>query len=371
MARVFLIDGSSQMYRAYHAIRGLTAPDGTSTNAIYGFVTMLRKLIADHKPDYIAASFDLAGPTFRDELSDSYKATRSPMPPDLVQQVPLVREACEAMGVPVLTFDRFEADDVIGTLALQAKSQGFEVALVTGDKDFFQLVSEGVRVFNPKEEGFWYDEAGVVEKFGVRPDQVVDVLALMGDSVDNIKGVPGIGEKGAKELIGKYGTLEKLIEAAPQITAKRQREGLLNHAADAYESRTLATIRLDVPVTFDPDALRYTGPQRNKCYALFAKLGFRSLTSEFAPTAQDMSSDYQIVGDANGVAALVAEIRAAKQMSLAVIADGSPAVRASLVGLAVSLKEGHGRYLPFAHAGLSETPNLSERDTLAALKGVL
>ncbi len=228
-----------------------------------------------------------------------------------------------------------------------------------------------MRVFNPKDDGTWFDAAGVVEKFGVRPDQVVDVLALMGDSVDNIKGVPGIGDKGAKELINKYGTLEKLIEAAPEITQKRYREGLLNHAEDAYASRALATIRLDVPVTFDPDQLRYRGPQRDKCYTLFARLGFRSLTSEFAPTAQDVSSDYQIVADAAGVAALVAEIRAAKRVSLAVIADGSPAVRASLVGLAVSLKEGHGRYLPFAHAGLSETPNLSERDTLAALRDVL
>ncbi|TAK12749.1 MAG: DNA polymerase I [Acidobacteria bacterium] len=371
MRRVFLIDGSSQMYRAYHAIRGLTAPDGTSTNAIYGFVTMLRKLIADHKPDFIAASFDLAGPTFRDELSDTYKATRAPMPPDLVQQAPIVREACEAMGVPVLTFDKFEADDVIGTLGAQARKAGYEVALVTGDKDFFQLVGDGVRVFNPKDDGTWYDAQGVVEKFGVRPDQVADVLALMGDSVDNIKGVPGIGDKGAKELIGKYGTLEKLIEAAPEITQKRYREGLLNHADDAYASRALATIRLDVPVTFDPDALRYRGPQRDKCYALFSKLGFRSLTAEFAPTAQDMSSDYQIVADAAAVEALAGEIRAAKRMSLAVIADGAPAVRASLVGLAISTDAGRGRYLPFAHAGLSETPNLSERGTLAALKGVL
>jgi len=203
MPRVFLIDGSNQMYRAYHAMRGMTARDGTPTNAVYIFVTMLRKLIEDHKPDYIAAAFDLAGPTFRDDLSDTYKANREPMPPDLVQQVPLVREACEAMGVPILTFDRFEADDVIGTLATQAHAQGFEVALVTGDKDFFQLVTDGVRVFNPKEDGIWYDAQGVIEKFGVRPDQVVDVLALMGDTADNIKGVPGIGEKGARDLIAR------------------------------------------------------------------------------------------------------------------------------------------------------------------------
>ena len=211
MPRLFLIDGSSQMYRAYHAIRGLTGPDGRSTNAVYGFTTMLRKLIADHDPDHIAASFDLAGPTFRDDLAADYKANRAPMPSDLAEQVPFVREACEALGVPVLTSERFEADDVIGTLAMAARQQGFEVALVTGDKDFFQLVGEGISVYNPRDEGTWYDATGVVEKFGVRPDQVVDVLALMGDSVDNIKGVPGIGEKGARDLIATYGSLDALL----------------------------------------------------------------------------------------------------------------------------------------------------------------
>ena len=208
MPRLFLIDGNQQMYRAYHAIRGLTGPDGRSTNAVFGFSTMLRKLLADQTPDYIAASFDLAGPTFRDALAADYKANREPMPSDLVDQVPLVHEACVALGVPVLNIEGFEADDVIGTLAQQARGAGFDVALVTGDKDFFQLVSDGVRVYNPKDDGTWYDAAGVVEKFGVRPDQVVDVLALMGDSVDNIKGVPGIGEKGARELIGAHGSLD-------------------------------------------------------------------------------------------------------------------------------------------------------------------
>src|SRR5215831_15563597 len=240
MPRVFLIDGSSQMYRAYHAMYGLTNREGRSTNAVYIFVTMLRKLIADHKPEYLAASFDLAGPTFRDEIVDDYKANRTPMPGDLADQVPLVIDACEALGVPVLTYQRFEADDVIGTLALQAHGRGFDVAIVTGDKDFFQLVSPGIRVFNPKDEGTWFDEAGVLEKFGVRPDQVVDVLALMGDTIDNIKGVPGIGEKGARQLIATHGSLDETIAAAPSIAQKRYREALLTHADSARASRELA-----------------------------------------------------------------------------------------------------------------------------------
>src|SRR5918994_842704 len=231
-SRLFLIDGSSQMYRAYHAMRGsgLTGPAGRSTHAVYIFVTMLRKLIEDHHPEYLAASFDMAGPTFRSEMASDYKANRSPMPPDLAEQIPWVHEACQALGVPILTSERYEADDVIGTLATKAAGAGFEVAIVTGDKDFFQLVHDGIKVYNPRDDGAWFDADGVKEKFGVAPSQVVDVLALMGDSIDNIKGVPGIGEKGARDLIAQYGSLEELLRHAGDVSNKRYREGLQGHA---------------------------------------------------------------------------------------------------------------------------------------------
>src|SRR6187399_463019 len=259
---LFLIDGSNQMYRAYHAIRGLTRSDGKSTNATYGFITMLRKLLADHQPQYILASFDLKGPTFRSEVAADYKANRTPMPGDLAEQVPWVHEACEAMGVPILTSAGFEADDVIGTLASKAAAHGMQAAIVTGDKDFFQLVHDGIRVYNPRDEGAWYDAEGVKEKFGVAPGQVCDVLALMGDSIDNVKGVPGIGEKGARDLIATYGTLEELLAHAGEVSNKRYREGLQNFADDARQSRELARIRTDVPVPFDPAAVRYRGASR-------------------------------------------------------------------------------------------------------------
>src|SRR5687767_11549337 len=171
---LFLIDGSNQMYRAYHAIRGLTGPDGRSTNAVYVFVTMLRKLIKDHQPAYIAASFDLAGRTFRDELVTDYKANRAAMPDDLAEQINLVHQACEALGVPIVTAAGYEADDVIGTMALRALAEGFDVSVVSIDKDFFQLVRPGLRVYDPREEGAWFDEEGVLQKFGVRPQQVTD-----------------------------------------------------------------------------------------------------------------------------------------------------------------------------------------------------
>src|SRR5213080_5100474 len=215
------------MYRAFHApVRTneggfLRNAQGRPTNAVYIFVTMLRKLLNDHKPEYIAASFDLPGRTFRDDLVADYKANRTPMPDELAVQIPMVHAACEALGVPILTSERYEADDVIGTLAEKASAAGFEVAIVTGDKDFFQLVRDGIRVFNPRDEGTWYDAAGVKEKLGVTPDQVVDVMALMGDTIDNIKGVPGIGEKGARELISTHGSLEALLAAAATVSNKR------------------------------------------------------------------------------------------------------------------------------------------------------
>ncbi len=371
MPRLFLIDGSSQMYRAYHAIHGLTGPDGKSTNAVYGFSTMLRKLLADHSPEFIAASFDLPGRTFRDDLSADYKANRAPMPSDLADQVPLVREACEALGVPVLTYERYEADDVIGTLAMQARAADFDVAIVTGDKDFFQLVGGGIRVYNPRDEGTWFDAPGVQEKFGVRPDQVVDVLALMGDSIDNIKGVPGIGEKGARELISAHGTLEALLEAAPALQQKRHREALVAHAGSARESRELARIRTDVPVTFDADAVRYRGPSRERAYALFSSLGFRTLVVEYAPDANTSPRDYAVVASLDEVDALAASLRAAGRFSLAAIADSTSARHARTVGWSFSSAPGSARYVPVAHVGLVETPNLPARDVLDRLAPVL
>jgi DNA polymerase I len=348
--RLFLIDGSSQMYRAYHAMRGsgLTGPSGKSTHAVYIFVTMLRKLIQDHHPAYLAASFDLAGPTFRDQLVTDYKANRSPMPPDLAEQIPWVHEACEALGVPILTSERFEADDVIGTLAQKAVDAGFEVAIVTGDKDFFQLVHDGLKVYNPRDDGAWFDAAAVAEKFGVAPSQVVDVLALMGDSIDNIKGVPGIGEKGARDLIANYGSLDELLAHAGEVTNKRYREGLLGHADDARQSRELARIRTDVPVPFEPETLLYRGASRERCFELFTRLGFRTLVMEYAPTADTVGKDYAVVRTADEIRALADSLRKAGQFALRVLPDAPAAMRARIVGLSFSMAGRQARYVPVA-----------------------
>ena len=380
--RLFLIDGSSQMYRAYHAMRGggLSGPEGKTTHAVYIFVTMLRKLIQDHAPQYIAASFDLAGPTFRDDLVADYKANRAPMPPDLAEQIPWVHEACEAMGVPIITSKRYEADDVIGTLATKAVAAGFEVAIVTGDKDFFQLVHDGIKVYNPRDDGTWYDAAAVREKFGVAPEQVVDVLALMGDSIDNIKGVPGIGEKGAKDLIAQYGDIEALLKHAGEVTNKRYREGLQAHAEDARQSRELARIRTDVPVDFDPASLRYRGADRQRCFQHFTRMGFRSLVMDYAPTADSVGKDYAIVSTTQEVETLAAELRAAGRIGLRVLPDAPSSMRASIVGLSFSASPRRARYVPlttepreglFATEAEERTGGVDVADALAILTPVL
>ena len=384
-SRVFLIDGSSQMYRAYHAMRGggLSGPGGKTTHAVYIFVNMLRKLIQDHQPQYIGASFDLPGRTFRDDMVSDYKANRAPMPSDLAEQIPWVHEACEALGVPIITSERYEADDVIGTLAVKAAEVGFEVAIVTGDKDFFQLVHDGIKVYNPKEDGTWFDADGVKEKFGVTPAQVVDVLALMGDSIDNIKGVPGIGEKGARDLIAQYGSLEELLAHAADVPNKRYREGLLGHADDARQSRELARIRTDVPVAFNVDALRYRGPSRERAFAHFTRMGFRSLVMEYAPTADTVSKDYAIVDTADAVQALGKELRAAGRFALRVLPDAPSAMLAGIVGISFATGPHRARYIPLstapaAPADLFGQPEITANaaglglgDTLAALRPVL
>jgi len=374
---LYLIDGSSQMYRAYHApIRTaegglLRNAQGRPTNAVYIFVTMLRKLLNEHKPAYIAASFDLPGRTFRDDLAADYKANRTPMPDELAEQIPMVHAACEALGVPILTSERYEADDVIGTLAEQAAAAGFDVVLVTGDKDFYQLVRSGIKVYNPRDEGTWYDETGVKEKFGVSPEQVVDVLALMGDTIDNIKGVPGIGEKGARDLIAKYGSLDNLLGHAGEVSHKRYREGLLANADSARHSRELARIRTNVPVAFDAEQLRYRGGSRERAFQIFQELGFRTLVNEYAPTADTIAKNYRVAASASDLGALAERLRSAGRFALSVIPDRPSAMQAEIVGIAVSMAKRDADYVPIGHRALGEMPVATLNEAVAALRGVL
>jgi DNA polymerase-1 len=276
---LYLVDAMSNIHRAYHAIRGLSTSTGRPTNAVFGFVTMLRKMLREHPSDYLAVAFDRREKTVRHDEYDKYKANRPAMEADLAGQIPEVRRVCEAYRIPVLEMPGYEADDVIGTLARKAEEAGFDVVIVTADKDMLQLVSGSrVRVFHTGREKF-LDEKGVVEFFGVAPAQVVDVLALMGDSSDNIPGVPRVGEVTAKKWISEHGSLDRLLENAEEVKGKVG-ESLREHREDALLSRRLAAIRTDLPIPFEPDALRRARPDPEKLKNLFVELEFHSLAAE-------------------------------------------------------------------------------------------
>ncbi len=285
--RLYLIDSMSQIFRAYYAIRGLTNSTGMPTNAVYGFTMMLRRLIASEQPDYIGIASDSPEPTFRHETFEQYKATRDRMPDDLAPQLAYIDRVCEAMKIPLIREPRFEADDIIGTLAKQAAQASLDVIIVTNDKDLCQLVDAHIRVLRTDQSGNLklLDEAAVVEKFGVRPEQIVDLLGLWGDASDNIPGAPGIGEKGAKQIIQDYGSIENAIAHADEISRKAYRESLQNNVELIRQSRELARIKCDMPIKLDLDALRYEEPDRRAAYELFSELGFSTLTREFADAA--------------------------------------------------------------------------------------
>jgi len=283
--KVFLIDGMSHIFRAYYAIRGLTNSQGVPTNAVYGFATMLRKLVRQYQPLYLAVVFDGSQPTFRHESFQEYKANRAAMPEDLAVQFPYIRRFCEALRVPILELERYEADDIIGTFAHRAGERGLEVVIVSNDKDMFQLVSDEVKVLHQAKEDVLFDAARVESFFGVPPEQVVDVLGLMGDSVDNVPGAPGIGGKGARDLIRKFGSLENLLASVPEVERKAYRESLQNHRGQILQSKELVTIDTNVPMEVDWDALQVQPADLEKTRTLLTELGFQSLLKEFESEA--------------------------------------------------------------------------------------
>ena len=289
-ARLFLIDTFGLIFRAYHARARSGAPamrtqSGVPTEAVYIFHSMLRKLLDEQRPDYVAAVFESAAPTFRDELYAQYKANRPAQPPELTAQIPYIRRLLEALRIPVLEQDRFEADDVIGALARRSAAQGLEVYIISSDKDRLQLVGEGIYVLNPAKDSLVYDAAKVQEVMGAPPERVADLLALKGDAVDNIPGAPGIGDKGAVELIRRFGSLEQALENAAQVERKTYRESLLQHRDQILLSKQLATIDTSVPVELDLETVRPAPADTARLRALYQELEFFSLLKELAPEA--------------------------------------------------------------------------------------
>jgi DNA polymerase I len=301
---LFIIDGSNNIYRSYYAIRNLTNSAGLATNAVYGFVTTLRKLLKDHDPDCIAVAFDEGQETARTSQFADYKKDRKPMPDDLVVQVPLVYEVLDAFRIPVIRSTEWEADDFIGSLACTARDRGYTVVIATSDKDFFQLVGDGIRLYHTGREVL-YDAKGVEEAFGLPPEKVVDVMAIWGDAIDNIPGVPGIGEKGAKGLIQQFGSLDAIYEGLDQVAKPAMRKKLEEHREKAFLSRELARIKCDLDLEIEFETLKRTEPDRPRLHELFSKLEFASLMQEFLPEAPPVPREFRVAGSADDVRELV------------------------------------------------------------------
>ncbi|TMA86659.1 MAG: DNA polymerase I, partial [Deltaproteobacteria bacterium] len=343
--RLYLIDGSGYVYRAFHALPGLGTTRGLPTNAVYGFTTMLAKLLREESPQHVVVVFDAPGETFRDGLFASYKANRAPMPDELRPQLGYIRKVVEALRLPTLEVPGVEADDVIGTLARQAGRAAIETVLVTGDKDLMQLVDERTIWLDPMRERRC-GVAEVRERFGVDPALVPDVLGLMGDAIDNIPGVTGIGEKTASALVRQLGPVEAILDHLDEVErsgvrgAKKIRETLTREAETARLSKALATIRCDVPICLDLAALRYPGPDPDKLRPLFAELEFSSLLRELAPGGPAADVEWTAVDTPEAITAALPALRAAGAMSVVATFDSVRATASRFETLAVGHPSG-------------------------------
>lgn len=320
---LYLIDASSYVYRAFHALPPLTSPTGLPTNAVYGFSTMVMKLLRDVQPTYLAAVFDAPGPTFRDDLFAAYKANRPLMPDDLAVQLPLVHEVVSALGIHSLSVPGVEADDVIGSAAVHATAEGADVVIVSGDKDLMQLVGPTVRVWDTMRDRV-FDEAAVCERWGVSPRQIVDLMGLMGDAVDNIPGVKGIGEKTATTLIRQFGSIENLLGRLDEVEksgairgAKRLASTLRVEAETARLSRDLATVRCDVELDGGLEEFRLRPLASDALRAMFTRLGFQSLVRDLVERAPAVDATVEPVRDLATWKGFVADARSAGRVALA------------------------------------------------------
>jgi DNA polymerase I len=367
---LYLIDGSAYIYRAYHAVRGLSNSTGLPTNATFGFTRMLIKLMADRSPSHVAMVFDAKGPTFRHEQYAEYKANRPPMPDDLVAQQPWIRKVTEAFNLPVFEMSRYEADDLIGTLARQAEENGFRVVMVTGDKDFMQLVTEACTIWDPMKDKV-IDPAVIRETFELSPRQMIEVMGLSGDTADNIPGVPGIGQKTAVKLIQTFGSMDGVYAAIDTIGAKKQRENLIANKDQALLSRELVTIDQHAPIEFDPDQLKSLGPDEEALSRLFAELEFRQLQQEYAQKDRSVERQYRMVADENGLKELAEHLEKARRFALDTETTALDPMQARLVGLSFSVTPGKAWYLPVGHNYLGAPKQLPLKKVLDQLQPVL
>ncbi|MEA3291801.1 MAG: 5'-3' exonuclease H3TH domain-containing protein, partial [Pseudomonadota bacterium] len=378
---LILVDGSSFLFRAYHALPELSNSRGEPTGAVYGIINMLRKLLNDYRPSHIAVVFDAKGKNFRHELYPEYKANRPPMPDDLRTQLERVKEIVQAMGLPVLSIPGVEADDVIGTLSVRAVEAGYDALIVSGDKDLAQLVNGGVEMVDTMQ-GVRYDSAGVKKKFGVPPRQIVDYLALVGDSSDNIPGVPKVGPKTAAKWLAQYDSLDKIIEHADEIGGKVG-ESLRDHLKQLPLARELATVRCDVGqkegLEQAPNKLAADAPNRERLRELFALLEFRNwlLALDTDPASPPPAAEpvtrggYQTILDTKTLERWLKKIGDSELLAVDTETTALDAQQAQLVGISFAVAPGEAAYLPLAHDYPGAPRQLPLDETLDKLRPVL
>jgi DNA polymerase-1 len=368
--KLYVLDGNSLLYRSYYAIKSLSNSKGFPTNAIYGFLLTLRKLIDKEKPHYLGVVFDVKGPTIRHKAYQDYKAHRRPMPEDMQVQVPVLKKILQAYHLPVFEYPEYEADDVLGSLTRRASQDGIPSVVVSTDKDLLQLVDEMVMVYNPAKD-VYLDEAGVRELFGVKPAQVRDVLSLWGDQSDNVPGVPGVGEKISKNLIAEFGSLDKLLKNLDKIKNPRVREAIKTNLDKLELSRTLVTIERGLTLDFDLRAFALSAPDTAALSALFQELEFTSLLNELAKPEQDLATSYGLIQDESALRQLVQRIKKEGFVSLDTETDNVDPVQARLVGMSFSIKQGEAFYLPLRHDYPQAPAQVPVEKALAVLREIL
>lgn len=345
---LYLVDGSAYVYRAFHAVRGLANSSGMPTNAVFGFTRMLIKLIQEQTPQYVGMFFDAKGPTFRHEMFDQYKANRPPMPDELVVQLPYIKKVTAGFKIPVIEMTGFEADDLIGTYARLAETDGFDVVMVTGDKDFVQLVTEKSSIWDPMKDKR-IDKQMVLDDFALLPEQMIDMMGFSGDTADNIPGVPGIGPKTALKLIQDFGSMDGLYARIDELPRKKQRENLETFKEQALLSRQLVTIDTHAPVTFDPKAFRIQAPDEAMLGKLFQDLEFRQLQQEFQQSQPEKPTQYSAIFSKKDLDELIRRLESCRRFAVDTETTSQNPMAAAIVGLSVAMEPYEAFYIPCGH----------------------
>ncbi len=364
---LYLVDGSSYIYRAYHTTGGLTNSQGFPTGAIFGFANMLEKTVRDKHPSHLAVIFDARGPTFRHERYAAYKANRPPMPEDLAAQIPKIHEMVAAYNIPALSEPGFEADDIIATLVRRAVADDWNVVIVSGDKDLMQLVGDRVIMWDPQRD-VEYDPVAVEAKFGVPPSRLLDLLALVGDTSDNVPGIPGVGPKTAAKLLAEYPSLEDLYERLDSLSQKKLKDKLAAHRDQAFLSRDLVRLQEEVARAPDPEDLAVQEPNEEALRSLFKEWEFVRLLDRLPGEKTLDSSNYRIVTAQEELESLIARLGEAGRFAVDLETTSQEPVRADLVGVSVCARDGDATYIPVGHTSGDQLP---KEDVLAGLKPLL